>query len=164
MRSLNSLWEFQCFSFNRATTDGAIVQIRKTTVCACEGGFRAHQASFVLLVFVEVLYEQVVLPLGFLQLQRSNRTVKHAKLCCSWRICNSRCQTWLPSLPPRRLDGDAAARSLWACCICCSHMRPREWGEMWRCGNSSKSAGSSSFSFTFTGRRKNKGMKQRKAG
>lgn len=73
MRSLNSLWKIQCFRFNGATTDVAIVQIRKTTACAWKGGFRAHQASFVLLVFVEVLYEQVVLPLGFLQLQRSNR-------------------------------------------------------------------------------------------
>lgn len=88
--------------------------------------------------------------------EATDRTVKRAQLCWSWRICNSHCPTWLPSLPRRRLDGDAAERSLSTCRTCCSHMRPREWGEMWRCGNSSKSAGSSSLSFTFTGARKDR--------
>lgn len=59
--------------------------------------------------------------------------------------------TWLESLLRRWLWEDERAWSLSTCCICCSHIRPSAWGEMWRWGNSSTSTGRSSFSFTFTG-------------
>lgn len=81
--------------------------------------------------------------------EATDRSVKH-KLCSSRRI-RTVSRTWLVSLPWRRLDGDAAERSLSTCCSCCSHMRPRAWGEMWRWGNSSRSRGRSSLSFTSTG-------------
>lgn len=86
--------------------------------------------------------------------QRSKRQACQThKLCCSCRIRHSRGPTWLVSLLRRRLAGDATERSLSTCCFCCCHMRPCTWLEMSRCGNSSRSKGRSSFSFTFTGKR-----------
>lgn len=127
-------------------------------MCLCVD---ADQTPVVILFFAHNIHQQIMFPLGFLHLEdkySSNHpifyTVDASYISLHFVVdCNCR-PTCLECLLRRWwLWEDERSWSLSTCCICCSHIWPRAWGEMWRWGNSSRRTGRRSFSFTFTGKK-----------
>ena len=126
----------------------------------------AHQTPAVVLIFADDLHQQVVFPLCFLHLEerrpfthifKFNSYFTGERSAAVSVVASVRRPTWLECLLCRWwLWEDDMAWSLSTCCICCSHILPRAWGDTWRWGNSSTSTGRSSFSFTFTGERQHR--------